>query len=119
MKVHVGIAYVTLLLSFISCKKNEMPCLDCGDPKIKSAFNNEYFIAGYSSKAEPQLFLFDTLTNQSSTGFGFCAFSSPAEWNTLGILKASGNVLWACNRVDSFLQVKTFKTIDTAIGQKG
>jgi hypothetical protein len=60
-----------------------------------------------------QLFLFDTITNQRSTGSGFCAFSNLEEWNALDILTASGNVLWACNRVDSFLLVKSFKTVNT------
>ena len=114
MKVLVGITQIALFVSIISCKhkKDEMPCLDCHDPKVKSAITNKYFLAAYNSHEEPQLFLYDTLTSQASTGFDFCTFSSSDEFKAMEIINASGNFVQGCNKVDSLVQVTSFKIID-------
>jgi hypothetical protein len=95
----------------------EQPCLDCKNAlssgaAVKSVFEDKYFKLLANSQLQYELFVLDINTNQTSTAFGFCPFQTNIQADTTDIIEASGDVAWACNKVDSFLVVKTYKIAD-------
>ncbi len=116
MRAPINFLMLTLSL-ILSCENKDLDCKDCasalaGTAAIKSSFSNKHFKLLFNSKVEPQLYLFDTVKNDVSIGYGFCKFESNDEFFRTDIIKASGHVYWACNKVDSFLLIKNYKQTD-------
>ena len=99
-------------MTFLAGCDNDMPCKDCANHIVKSNFKNQYFKLLLNSNAEPQLFEFDTITNITGNNYGFCDFISTNEFLTKEVIKASGDKLWACNNIDSFIYVQAYKDVD-------
>ena len=105
------IIFSTVLI-FSTCKEKNEICLDCANGTIQSSFNDRYFRIGVNSKFEFQLYSFDPSKSVTGLGYGFCEFAKQSTIDSIDVIKASGDIKWACNKADSFLVVKTFKTVD-------
>src|SRR6185295_6648457 len=103
--------FIVLILSCCKEKENEI-CLDCANGEIKSSFDDRLFRFGISRKLEFELYPFDTSKSGTQLGYGFCVFTGQSTLDTIDVIQASGNVKWACNKVDSFLLLKKFNTVD-------